>query len=150
VADGLELGAVVALTTLALVAFLPTVVSASEASTQWHHLDHAGQFAFAGLLGLALGSGVGTLRRRFERGPSSAALWAVILAPAAMLLTMVPDLYESLEDESALHALYHAGIGALGLITGLGAAALGRGVGRLALVLSIAMAAMYAGGVGGG
>jgi cytochrome c oxidase subunit 1 len=149
-ADELELGATVALATLALVAFFPSVVDASEASAQWHHLDHAGQFAFAGLLGLALGSGVGTLRRRFERGPSSAALWAVILAPAAMLLTMVPDLYESLEDESALHALYHAGIGALGLITGLGAAALGRGVGRLALVLSIAMAAMYAGGVGGG
>jgi len=149
-ADELELGSVVALATLGLVAFLPAVVDASEASPQWHHLDHAGQFAFGSLLGLALGCGVGPLRRRLARGPSAAAIWAVILAPTAMLLAMVPGIYEALEDRSALHLLYHVGTSALGVVAGLGAAGLGRGVGRLALVLSVGMAAMYAAGVSGG
>jgi cytochrome c oxidase subunit 1 len=145
--DELELGVVVALATLALVAFIPAVVDASGASARWHHLDHAGHFAYGALLGLALGSGVQALRRRLAQGPSDAAIWTVILAPAVMLLAMVPTLYESLEDAGILHFLYHVGIAALGLVTGIAAAGLGRGVGRIALVLSIAMAAMYAGGV---
>jgi cytochrome c oxidase subunit 1 len=150
IADDVELGSVVTLATLALAAFLPVVVDASEAGTQWHHLDHAAQFAFGALLGIALGSGLEPLRRRLGRGPSAAAIWVVILAPTAMLLAMVPDLYGSLEDRELLHSLYHLGMAALGLATGLAAAGLGRAVGRIVIVLSIGMSVMYAAGVSGG
>jgi len=67
-----------------------------------------------------------------------------------MLLVMLPAIYERLEDHEALHLLYHLGIVALGLVTGAGAARFGRVSGRLLIVLSVGMAAMYAGGVTGG
>jgi Cytochrome C and Quinol oxidase polypeptide I len=92
--DELELGAAVALATLGLVAFSRRWSTPPRPARGGTTLDHAGQFAFGALLGLALGSGVGPLRRRLERGPSSATIWTVILAPAAMLLAMVPGLYE--------------------------------------------------------
>ena len=41
---------------VALAAFFPQVVDASEVSIRYHHLDHAGQFFFGAMLGLLLGS----------------------------------------------------------------------------------------------
>jgi hypothetical protein len=49
-----------------------------------------------------------------------------------------------------LHFLYHVGIAALGLVTGLAAGTLGLVTGRLVVALSIGMAVMYAAGVTGG
>ena len=46
--------------------------------------------------------------------------------------------------------LYHVGITALGVVTGLAAGTLGLVTGRIVLVLSIGMALMYAAGVTGG
>ena len=74
----------------------------------------------------------------------------MLLAPAGMLIGMVPRIYSSLEDHPAGHLAYHVGIVALGVATGAACAYLGRVSGRLVVFLSIAMAAMYAGGVAGG
>ena len=49
-----------------------------------------------------------------------------------------------------MHFLYHVGIAALGVVAGLGAGTLGKVTGRLALLLGVSMAVMYAAGVGGG
>jgi hypothetical protein len=74
----------------------------------------------------------------------------VIVAPAAMLFAMTPTIYAGLEDPAGLHGLYHFGMVALGVATGLGAARMGRVTGRVLLALSVGMAAMYAAGVTGG
>ena len=74
---------------------------------------------------------------------------AVIAAPAGMMLAMTPSIYEPLDHRPALHFLYHVGIVALGVVTGVGAGMLGRVTGRIAAVLAVAMAVMYAAGVGG-
>jgi hypothetical protein len=119
-------------------------------SIQLHHLAHAVQFAFGVLLGAALASSSEIYRRFSSPRWSDAALAMVIVAPAAMLLLMVPDLYEPLEDDDALHGAYHLLVAAIGLLTGFASSLLGRIPGRLLLVLAVGMALMYAGGVTGG
>jgi hypothetical protein len=88
--------------------------------------------------------------RELNRRWSAVGLAAVVLAPAAMLLMMIPGIYEPLDDHPTLHAAYHGGVIVLGVITGLGAGMVGRVPGRLLLVLSVGMALMYAAGVTGG
>ena len=61
-----------------------------------------------------------------------------------MMLVMVPRFYEPLESDPFEHALYHLGMVAFGLITGLGATRLGLVAGRLMFVLSIGMPIMFA------
>jgi hypothetical protein len=142
-----QLAAGCAAAVVALAAFFPQVVHASEASAHYHHLDHAGQFALGVLLGATLGSLAPVSRRlgsRFQLG-----LWTVIAASAAMLLVMVPRFYEPLDAHPAYHALYHVGMAAFGLLAGLGTTRLGLVAGRLAIVLSIGMALMFAGTAGG-
>ena len=51
-----HLGFAVAFVVVAIVAFFPGIVDASETSTRYHHLDHAGQFLFGVVVGLLLGS----------------------------------------------------------------------------------------------
>ena len=48
-----QLGLGVAACVVGLAAFFPQVVDASEVSIRYHHLDHAGQFFFGVMLGLA-------------------------------------------------------------------------------------------------
>ena len=144
-----QIGTAVAAATVAVFALLPQVQDASEASAQWHHLAHAAQFLLGAAVGAALAS-TPTVFARLSPRWSSAGLAAVIVAPAAMLLLMIPALYESFEDNELLHAAYHLGLVLLGAITGFGASLLGRVVGRLLLVLSVGMALMYAAGVTGG
>ena len=67
-----------------------------------------------------------------------------------MLLVMLPSIYESFEGNDWVHLLYHLGITALGVVTGLAAGTLGLVTGRLVFVLSIGMALMYAAGATGG
>jgi cytochrome c oxidase subunit 1 len=143
-----QLAGALAVAVVALFSFLPPIGRAAETSTHYHHLLHAGQF----LLGVALGVLVASLPAVFARLRPRAAdlgIVAVIAAPAGMMLAMTPAIYEPLDHRPALHFLYHLGIVALGLLTGLGAGALGRVTGRVAAVLAIAMAVMYAAGVGG-
>jgi cytochrome c oxidase subunit I len=142
-----QLAAGLAAAIVGLAAFFPQVVHASESSARYHHLDHAAQFLF----GLAVGVTVGSLpvvsrrlRVRFEAG-----LAAVVLVPALMLLVMVPRFYEPLDSHPAYHALYHIGMAAFGVVAGLGTTRLGLVTGRLAIVLSIGMALMFAGTAGG-
>ncbi len=125
-----------------LAAFFPQVVDASEASIRYHHLDHAGHFAFGVMLGLLIGSLPAVSRRLGER--PTAGLVAVIAAPTLMMLVMVPRFYEPLERHSLEHALYHLAMAALGLATGLGATRLGRITGRLSAFLAVGMAIMFA------
>jgi cytochrome c oxidase subunit 1 len=129
--------------------FLPDVSDASEVNDQFHHLAHAAQFLYGAALGLALGSAPAVFRRLAPRW-SGVAIAIVVLAPAAMLLLMVPAIYGSLEDSDSTHGLYHMGIAALGGLTGVAAALLGTFAGRLLIVVSIGMGLMYAAGVTGG
>lgn len=128
--------------------FLPPVEEASEAGDQFHHLAHAVQFLMGAALGMALISTPALFERLALRW-SGLGLVAVIVAPAVMLLAMVPDVYDGLEAQPLLHALYHGGMVGLGLLTGMGAALLGRAPGRILFVLSVGMALMYAAGVSG-
>jgi hypothetical protein len=133
---------------VALAAFFPEVVHASETSLRYHHLDHAGDFLFGVLLGLLLGSLPAGSRLLGERATLGAA--AVIAAPTLMMLLMVPRFYEPLERTGYEHALFHVAMGAFGLLTGLGATRLGLVTGRLAALLSVAMTLMFAAAMKGG
>jgi cytochrome c oxidase subunit 1 len=144
-----QLGLAVAAAVVSLAAFFPQVVEASETSTGYHHLDHAGQFLFGALVGAIVAS-LPRVAARLDRRTADLGIAAVIAVPVVMMLVMLPSLYGPVEDRPALHFLYHVGIAALGLIIGLGAGALGKVTGRIALVLGVSMAVMYAAGVGGG
>jgi cytochrome c oxidase subunit 1 len=129
--------------------FLPPIQDASEGSAQAHHLAHAVQFLMGAALGLALLSTPSLFERLTPRW-SNAGLVAVIVAPAVMLLGMIPGIYDSLDTHPLAHALYHGALIGLGFLTGMGAALLGRVPGRILFVLSVGMALMYAAGVSGG
>jgi hypothetical protein len=94
------------------------------------------------MLGLLLGSMPAVSRRLGEH--STGGLAAVLIAPALMMLVMVPRFYEPLESHPFEHALYHVSMAAFGLITGLGATRLGLVTGRLMFVLSVGMPVMFA------
>ncbi len=132
----------VAACVVGLAAFFPPIVEASETSVRYHHLDHAGQFVLGVALGLVLGSLPAVSRRLGER--PAAGLTAVIGAPTLMLLVMVPRFYEPLERHPAEHALYHVAMAMVGLVAGAGATRLGRVSGRLAALLAVGMAVMFA------
>jgi len=125
-----------------LAAFFPQVVNASEVSNRYHHLDHAGHFFLGAMLGLLLGSVPAISQRLGDH--TSIGMIAVLAAPTLMMLLMVPRIYEPLERHSFEHALYHLGMAAFGLLTGLGATRLGLVAGRLMFVLSIGMPIMFA------
>lgn len=147
-APGVEVALAVGAAVVALTVFFPPVTDAVLDDVRLHHLQHAGQFLFGALLGLALAA-LPALRGRLARLADPAML-VVIAAPAGMLLAMLPAVYAPLETREALHVLYHVGVAALGLLTGLACGALGRTAGRLAALLSLGMAVMYAAGVTGG
>jgi cytochrome c oxidase subunit 1 len=132
-----QLLAGVAVILAGLAAFLPPVVDAADKSTRLHHLDHAGQFFFGAALGLTLASSPRIHRRLGDH--QGLGLAAVLAAATAMLLLMVPRLYEPLEPHPVYHALFHLGMAALGLVTGIGATRLGPIAGRVAVVLTVAM-----------
>jgi hypothetical protein len=140
-----QLGAGLAAAVVGLAAFFPQVVDASEASAHYHHLDHAAQFFF----GLAIGVTVGCLPAVSRRLGSRFGLAAVVGLPAVMLLVMVPRFYEPLDSRTLFHLLFHVGMTTLGIAVGLGTTRLGLVAGRLAIVLSIGMALMFAGVAGG-
>jgi hypothetical protein len=145
---GFQFAAVSAAALVFLGSFAPSITDATESSVRYHHLQHAAQF----LVGLLVGAAFASMPAVFERlrHLTSLGFAVVILAPAAMLLVMLPSVYESFESNEWVHLLYHLGITALGVLTGLAAGTLGLVVGRLALVLSIGMALMYAAGATGG
>ena len=131
-----------------LASFAPSITDATESSVRYHHLQHAAQF----LVGLLVGAAVASTPAVFARlrGLTSLGIALVVVAPAVMLLVMLPSIYGSVESSDWLHLLYHVGITALGVLTGLAAGTLGLVTGRLVLVLSIGMALMYAAGATGG
>ena len=141
-----QIAVTVAAATAATFVFVGPIADASTASTQFHHLAHAVQFFLGAALGAALASTPANYRRLAPRF-ADLGLAAVIVAPAGMLLMMLPGVYESLEDNELLHSLYHLAIVSLGVITGVGAALLGRVAGRIALFVSVGMGLMYAAGV---
>ncbi|MEZ5074171.1 MAG: cbb3-type cytochrome c oxidase subunit I [Solirubrobacterales bacterium] len=145
----LQIGTVVAIAVAASFALLPGISASTEGSVQMHHLAHATQYLYGAALGVALGSTPSIFRRLAPRW-TGVGIAAVIAGSAAMLLAMVPAIYEPLQDDSFLHGTYHIGIVALGVITGFGAALLGPTTGRLLVVLSVGMGLMYAAGVTGG
>ena len=143
-----QVGVVLVAALLALAAFLPQVTDAVDGEVRYHHLQHAAMFFVGVVLGLVLGSAPAAARSLGLQLPG-VAFTLVLAGPVAMMLAMTPDVYTSLEDEAPLHLLYHLGVVALGLVTGFGAAGLGRATGGLVAALSVGMALMYAGGVTG-
>jgi cytochrome c oxidase subunit 1 len=143
-----QLGLGLAACVVALAAFFPQIVDASETSIRYHHLDHAGEFVLGIMVGLLLGSTPAISRRLGEH--SSYGLTAVVVAPTVMLLLMVPRFYEPLERHPFEHALYHLAMAAFGLVAGLGATRLGLVAGRLAAFLAVGMALMFAAAMKGG
>jgi cytochrome c oxidase subunit 1 len=141
-ASAAQLGVGVAACVVGLAAFFPQIVDASEVSNRYHHLDHAGQFFVGATLGLVLGS-LPTISRRLG-DHSSLGLATVLAAPIAMMLVMVPRIYEPLERHPFEHVLYHLVMAAFGLVTGLGATRLGLVTGRIMFILSIGMPLMFA------
>ena len=133
---------------VALASFFPQIVTSSETSTRYHHLDHAGHFFLGLMAGLVIGSLPAVSRRLGER--SSLGLAIVIVAPTAMMLVMVPRFYEPLESHPFEHALYHLAMAAFGLLTGLAASRLGRVGGRLSAFLSVGMVLLFAAAMKGG
>lgn len=140
--------AAVAIGVAALFVFYPPVGEASEVSVKYHHLAHAVQFFAGAMLGAAFASAP-QVRRRFPGGVNSG-LAIALIAPVLMLLAMVPVLYGDLVDSDILHILYHLLMLLFGVLTGLGAAMLGRVVGWTVLFTSVGMALLYAPGVTGG
>jgi cytochrome c oxidase subunit I len=137
-----QLGLGLAACIVALVAFFPAIIDASEVSNRYHHLDHAGHFFLGAMLGLLLGSLPPVSRRLGDR--SSIGLATVLVAPMLMMLVMVPRIYEPLEADPIQHALYHVAMAALGFATGVGATRLGLVTGRLMFALSVGMPLMFA------
>jgi cytochrome c oxidase subunit I len=133
---------------VALASFFPQIVTASETSIRYHHLDHAGHFFLGLMVGLMLGSLPAVSGRLGER--SSLGLAMVIVAPAAMMLVMVPRFYEPLERHPFEHALYHLAMAAFGLAAGVGASRLGRVGGRLSAFLVVGMVLLFAAAMKGG
>ena len=136
---------------VALAAFVPAVADPGDADVKIHHLAHAGQFFFGMAVGLILASLPSVLEALGRRRSTGEwALAAVVVAPAVMLLMMAPRFYESLDADPVVHALYHVGFAALGLLTGAGCACLGRVTGSVVFVASLGMAVLFVPGVGGG
>jgi cytochrome c oxidase subunit 1 len=146
--SGYQFAAATAGVVVFLAAFFPQVTDAAESSVRYHHLQHAAEFLVGALLGVLVASLPAALARIRDRTDLGIAV--VVVAPVLMLLVMLPRVYESLEPNGGLHFLYHVGIAALGLVTGLAAGTLGLVTGRLVVALSIGMAVMYAAGVTGG
>jgi cytochrome c oxidase subunit I len=144
-----QLGAMVAVAVACVFSFLPPIVRASEGSTGYHHLLHAGEFLLGAAVGLIAAS-LPSVHARLGQRTADLGLAATILAPALVMLAMLPAVYEPLDDRPALHVLYHVGIAVLGGLAGLGAGALGRVTGRIAFVLAVGMTVMFAAGAGGG
>jgi len=145
----LQIGTAVAIAVVASFALLPGISTATEGDVQWHHLAHTAQFLYGIALGIALGS-TPSIFRRLEPRWSGVAIAVVIAASAAMLLLMIPAIYEPLQDDGFLHGTYHLGVVALGVIAGFAAALLGPTTGKLLAALSVGMGLMYAAGVTGG
>jgi len=137
-----EFGFAVAACVVGLAAFFPQIVDAAEVSNRYHHLDHAGHFFFGAMLGLLLGS-LPRISRRLGDRPALG-LVAVLVAPATMMLLMVPRIYEPLEADPFQHALFHVAMAGFGLATGLGATRLGLVTGRVMLILAVGMPLMFA------
>lgn len=132
----------------ALFVFFPPVAETSEVSVKFHHLAHAVQFFAGAMLGAAAGSAPAVMRR--FPGRLNGGLAVALIAPVAMLLVMIPLIYNDLLGNDLLHIAYHLVMVLLGLVTGLGTALLGRVAGWAVLLTSVAMALMFAPGVTGG
>jgi cytochrome c oxidase subunit 1 len=145
---GQQLALGLAACVVGLAAYFPQVIDASEASTRWHHLDHAAQFFLGGMIGVVLGSLPRVSERLGER--PGLGLAAALGGSSVMLLIMVPRFYEPLEAHPFYHALFHVLMGVLGFVAGLGATRLGAVTGRLSFVLTVAMTLWFAAGMKGG
>ncbi|HSC91297.1 MAG TPA: cbb3-type cytochrome c oxidase subunit I [Gaiellaceae bacterium] len=143
-----QVGLALAAAIVALVALAPPVTDAVEGAPRYHHLQHTALFFIGVVLALVLASIPGATRR-LGAGLPGIALALVILAPAGLMVLMVPALYEQLEGDPFAHFAYHVGAIALGFLTGVGAAGFGRVTGRIVAALAIAMPLLYAAGVSG-
>lgn len=138
----------VAMGIAALFVMYPPVTEASETSVKLHHLVHAIQFFAGAMLGAVIGSAPNVMRR--FPGGDYAGLGVALIAPVVMLLLMIPMVYSDLVDSDLLHAGYHLVMVALGAITGIASAQLGRYAGWAVLLTSVGMAFLFAPGVTGG
>ena len=90
---GAQVGLAIGAGVVSLVAFSPQVTDAVIDSVRYHHLQHAGNFFFGAMVGLVLGSMPTVAQRLGLRLPGVAIVLAVF-APAVLMLTMIPAIYE--------------------------------------------------------
>lgn len=133
---------------VALITYPPLYGNADD-DPHIHHLIHSGQFLAGALVGIAIGSRPSVFRRMRGGRGDALALGLVLGAPLVMLLVMAPRIYEPLEHHPVLHAMYHVGIGLLGVLTGIGCARLGRVAGWFLLFASVSMGLVWAAGLTG-
>jgi cytochrome c oxidase subunit I len=137
-----EKAAAATLALISLGAFLPAVLDYADTSTRSHHFDHTAIFLLGCLLGLLVGC-----TRLFQEADlplPGTALAVAMVAPAAMLIAMTPSAYSSLEHHTLPHALYHLGMVALGLLTGIASSRLGRMPGLALIIVAVSMGVMFA------
>jgi hypothetical protein len=141
-----QLTIVVAALAVSLIPFLPAVMHVVDEKSQWHHLQHGGQFLFGMLLAIAIVNtpSFSRLRCRSE----SAGFLGVILGPAAMLIVMAPSIYTTLEKNDLLHLSYHLGVVALGAATAWAITAFDRFTAWFMFAVLASMGFIYAAGVG--
>ncbi|MBK5230412.1 MAG: hypothetical protein JJE27_04480 [Thermoleophilia bacterium] len=141
-----QLTIVVAALTVSLIPFLPAVTHVVDEKSQWHHLQHGGQFLFGMLLAIAIASTPSLSRLRCHS--ESAGFLGVILGPAAVLIVMAPSIYTTLEKNDLLHMTYHLGVVALGVATAWAITAFDRFTAWFMFAVLASMGFIYAAGVG--
>ena len=149
IATNLGFVAAVAMGLAALVVFVPgDMRDAIDQSMKAHHLQHAGLFAFGGLIALALASRRALVKPR-QVGAGWRDLVLVIGAPVVMLLIMTPSIYHYFSGNVVRDGIYNLVMIALGAITGWVSVSFGRVAGTWLILLAISHCYLFALGVGG-
>src|SRR5579872_494267 len=137
------LGAWIAGTATVLASIIPAFSGVDE-PVAIHHLDHSG-LILGGVVTASLAYSVSA-----QDGSNATGAWlaSAILAPIAIMLLMWPSMYEYLDARPWLHAAEHVSLAGLGFVAAYSGQRYARGVGVAIGILTIAMAAVSAGGYG--
>lgn len=141
-----ELIATIAALTVSLVAFLPALDPITEEKVQWHHVQHGGQILFGLLFAIAFVNTPSFSKLRCKS--ETVGILGVILGSAVMFVMMIPTIYETLEENSALHMLFHLGVMVVGIVVGWAITSFDRFTAWLLFLMMAAMGFAYGAGVG--
>lgn len=141
-----ELMATVAALTFSLVSFLPFLDPIVEEKIQWHHVQHGGQILFGLLLAIAIVNTPTFAKLRCRN--QTVGIAAIVLGTAVMYALMIPSWYDTLENNQALHMLFHLGVMVVGLVIGWAITSFDRFTAWLLFLMMASMGFAYGIGVG--